>query len=190
MESETLQVKPAAPDLSGLKELLERASQGDESAVPTIRVVLDLLPQAVGFFGGDLARDAERALLNSIAGVNLARREALQRRMDELRAELGGDNPRPLERLLVARVVLCWLHVHHADCQSNLASGASAAHEEYLGRQQERAQRQYLAAIKCLATVRRLALSVQVDLHLAPETRDVGERGPAQRSLTTVDVTP
>jgi hypothetical protein len=40
---------------------------------------------------------------------------SLQKRLAQLQAELEGPEATPLERLLVERVLLCWLQVHHAD---------------------------------------------------------------------------
>jgi hypothetical protein len=100
--------------------------------------------------------------VRAITDKNIAHREAINLKLTELRRELGGTSPHPLERLLVERVVLCWLHVHHADVQCAYATSVTLEYGDYLQRQQERAQRRYLAAIKCLATVRRLALPIKV----------------------------
>lgn len=161
MGSELDQVERAAPDLSGLQELLERAANGDESVLPAIRAILDLLPQSVSFFGGDPAHKAEESLLNSIAGENLAQREALLRRMEQLRIELSGANPEPLQKLLVERIVLCWLQSVHADCQYAYATVAAPTRVEFLQRHRGHAHRQFLSATKCLAAVRRFALPIK-----------------------------
>lgn len=167
MRNEVAKNEPAQIDRTSLEALLKRADDGDESAAPDIRKLLDQAPRLVNPLGGDLARNAERALVRAIVGKNVGQREAIYRKMKQLRSELAGPNPQPLERLLVERVVLCWLHVHHADCQYGQATKITLEYGEYLQCQQDRAQRRYLAAIKCLATVRRLALPIKVDVTVA-----------------------
>jgi hypothetical protein len=65
--------------------------------------------------GGELARLSQSTLIAKFSGKNLAFREALSRKLELLRAELAGPGPTPLERLLVERVVSCWLHLHHLE---------------------------------------------------------------------------
>jgi hypothetical protein len=89
---------------------------------------------------------------------------------DLCRAELAGPEPSPLERLLVERVVACWLQVQYADAAyAQLQSPSPAQHTAALKRQAGAHQR-YLFSIKALATVRKLikpALS-PVELALRP----------------------
>lgn len=181
MTRETSKNKSSLPAQAELQSLIERAYAGDQSAVPGIRGILDSMPQAVRLFGGDLAHEAEQALVRAIAGKNLAQREALTRKMEQLRAELGGPNPGPLERLLVERVALCWLNSSFADLQFALAKNTTLQFGIYLQRQQSRAHQRLLSAIKSLATVRRLVLPIQLDVTVA----GVMECPPRPTSRTT-----
>jgi hypothetical protein len=144
-------------DLSGLQSLLQRASDGDESAVPVIREILHALPESVQWFGADLAHEAEQALIHAITCGNIAQREALIHKLALLRSELAGANPHPLERLLVDRVILCWLHTYQAELQYGLAENVPDELADCLQQQLDRTQRRLLASVKTLATVRRLA---------------------------------
>lgn len=162
----TVEVSGSA-DLSGLQSLLRRASDGDEAAVPAIREILHTLPEAVQWFGADLAHEAEQALIHEITCGNIAQREALLHKLAQLRSELAGANPHPLERLLVDRVVLCWLHAYQAELQYGLAENVPDDLADCLQQQLDRTQRRLLAAIKCLATVRRLALPIKLDVAVA-----------------------
>jgi hypothetical protein len=74
----------------------------------------------------------------------------------QLRAELAGPNPSPLERLLVERIAICWLQSYHADQRH--ASATSWTTSLNYAQEAERAQRRLESAIRTLATVRRLAL--------------------------------
>jgi hypothetical protein len=74
---------------------------------------------------------------------------------------LAGANPTPVERLLVERVVACWLQVQDADVR--YAQGQKEltfAQGEYYQRRMERAHKRYLSALRTLALVRKLAVPV------------------------------
>jgi hypothetical protein len=119
-------------------------------------------PEAVELLGGNLAREAELSFVANAASGDLARCEALLRKLELLRAELAGLDPSPVERLLVERAVACWLQVQDADVRYAQAQprSPSPAHNDFLQRRMDRAHRRYLSALRTLATVRKLALPV------------------------------
>src|SRR5262249_56985094 len=129
--------------------------------LPALRTVLQD-PEAINRMGGDLARQAELAFVGNAAGNDLAFREALRRQLELLRAELAGPSPSPVERLLVERVVACWLQVQDADVRyaQGQKSNPSLAVCDFQQRRMDRAHRRYLSALKALAAVRKLALPV------------------------------
>ena len=141
-----------------LRELLGRAEQGDQTILPALRRLLDLAPH-LWQYCGDVARDAGAVWVDLIAGRNLMVRESLTRKAAALKAELAGASAPPLERLLAERVVACWMQVAQADVAlaELKGKGATTAQLDLLSRRQERTQRSYLAALKTLATVQRLA---------------------------------
>jgi hypothetical protein len=148
---------PQSPE--ELHDLVERAQKGDRSTLPALHEVLRD-PEAVDMLGGDLARQAERSLIENAAGDDLSFRVALNRKLELLREELGGPAPTPVERLLVERVVACWLQVQDADVRYAQAKNLSMAWGDYYQRWMDRAHRRYLTAIKTLALVRKLAVPV------------------------------
>jgi hypothetical protein len=150
---------PTNPD--ELRKFLKRASEGDASTLPALRKFLGNLA-AVDAFGGDLAKVAQRGLVAKFAGEDLLLKEAVTRKMELLRAELAGPNPSALERLLVERVVACWLHLHHLEAIYSQQESVRLDHATYYQRSLSAAQKRYLGAIKALAVVRRLALPVLV----------------------------
>src|SRR5688500_10827827 len=81
-------------------ELLKRASNGDREVLPQLREWLDANPH-FWLKAGDLAQVAEEAWLALIAGTNLVNKESLKRKLAELKEELAGPLPSPLEQLLV-----------------------------------------------------------------------------------------
>jgi hypothetical protein len=144
-----------------LRKLLERAQKGDASTLPALREMMQASPGFVDLCGGDLARQAERSLLNAAAGQNLSYREAVLRKMELMRAELAGPEPAPLERLLVERIVACWLQLHYLDVRLAQSEAKLTMEQlDHLEGRRDRAHRRYLSAIKTLATVRKLALPV------------------------------
>jgi hypothetical protein len=118
------------------------------------------VPAIVDILGGNLAELAEESLVKAAAGQNLAFQEALTQKLKLLRDELAGPNPTPLERLLVERVVACWLQVQDADVRCAQAKDTSIKWAEYLQRRMTYAHKRYLSAIKTLALVRKLNLPV------------------------------
>src|SRR5262249_40006191 len=147
--------------------LLERSMKGDASTLPALKKFLEN-PAAVEVFG-DLDHQAAEAFIAAASGQNLLRKESLTRKLELLRAELTGPNPTPLERMLVERVVACWLQVQDADMRYAQAKNPSIEQGDYYQRRMDRAHRRYLSAIRTLATVRKLALPVlQVNLVSAP----------------------
>jgi hypothetical protein len=158
-----------AAGLPALEALLARAHAGDEAAVPLVRVLFAEAPGRLEALG-DLARHAEMALIVAAAGKDLAFKEGLLAKLVQLRADLAGPSPSPLERLLVGRVAACWLQVQDADIRyAQNQRDCTFAQGDYYQRRQDRAHRRFLSAIKALALVRRLALPVLVaQVHAAP----------------------
>jgi hypothetical protein len=142
-----------------LRALTERAQNGDRAVLPALREVLKH-PPAVDQLGGDLARDAQRALLSRFSGKNLLRREAVKRKLELLRNELAGASATPVERLLVERVVTCWLHLHTLEVNYATPESRSIELDEHFERRLSAAQNRYLAAIRTLAQVRKLVIPV------------------------------
>src|SRR4051812_48843084 len=130
------------------QRLLLRAQGGDLACLPELRALLDQRRE-LWERAGDLAQHAELSMLRLVAGTNLLALEAVQRKLAELKAELAGPNPSPLERLLVDRVGVCWLQVHHLDLQAgSVADGGNTAQGFYLQRRLDSAHRRYLQAIR------------------------------------------
>ena len=139
-----------------LVDAIRKAGKGDLRALPAVREAFDASP-ALWRALGDLATTAEQALIQAACGDDLAFREGLSRTVAALRADLAGPAPSPLERLLVDRIVACWLALHYAE-----AAYAQHMHDlnlkqaEFHQQRIDRAHRRYLGAIRTLAQVRRL----------------------------------
>ena len=171
-----------APATERMRRLLERAERGDRSALPALQMLLDATPEVWRAYG-DLARVAEDAWVELVAGPNLLLEESLRRKVAELKSEvLSGQSASPLEQLLVERVGAGWLQTTYAD------AAAAQAREKPLGlaqleqqqRWQERAQKSYLAAIRTLAWIRKLLATA--DVRTADRKESSGRSGSAKAS--------
>jgi hypothetical protein len=127
--------------------------------MPALRKLLKD-PAAVDMLGGDLAKQSQLALINKFSGQNLLFKESLIRKLGLLREELAGPNPTPLERLLVERIVACWLHLHQLEMIYASKEGMSLELENHYQSSISSAQKRYLASIKTLALVRKLVVPV------------------------------
>ena len=165
--------KALPTEMEQLQEFLRRAHDGDEATLPVLKEMLKV--PAIVEHCGNLAAHVEDTLVGKVAGQDLAVREGLRRKLASLRAELGGPAPTPLERLLVERIVACWLHLYHLE--ANYAGKDSMPLElaTYYQRSLSAAHKRYLSAIKTLAVVRKLAVPV---LQVNIAKRQVNVAGP------------
>jgi hypothetical protein len=156
----------STPTPEEVKKLLRKAEKGDKTVLPTLRTWMDRTP---GYWEemGDLAHTARASLIRSLSGdKNLVVQEAHARKCAALTAELAGPQPSPLERLLVERIVLCWLHLHYDETlYVQHREKLTLRQDEFFQQRISKAQARYLAAIRTLAQVRRLGVpAVQVNI--------------------------
>lgn len=132
----------------------------------------------VGFDPGDLGAQAEHDLMR-VATPDLTEFARLSLYLKQMRTELDGPTPSPIERLLVDRVVTCWLHVSYLETRWVQSWRGDAKAREHVDRLLGQANRRYVAAIKTLAVVRRLAIPV-VQMNLASQQVNLvaGSTGP------------
>jgi hypothetical protein len=157
MNTETKPDKSNQDTRAELERLLQQAEQGDRSVLPRLRAALTANPEVWQRYG-DLAAQAVGAMIALASGHNLLMSESLLFKVRELKEEVGGPSPSPLERLLVERVVATWLHANYADALVAQQAGAQAGPATLRDRSQlqQAAERRHQAAIKQLALVRRL----------------------------------
>ena len=138
--------------------LVDQSTKGDGEALKQLQEATS----KVGYYEylidqfGDLARHAEHTLISALAGDNLLQVKGLAKRLKDLKKELAGPEPSPLELILVDRICCCWLAAYHADMNESHFKGATFAQGEYYQRRHDRAHRRFLSACKALAQVRRL----------------------------------
>ncbi len=154
----------SAPTKDELKAVLRKAEQGDTTVLPALRAYMD---QAPGFWEqrGDMGQLTQTALIQHIAGKNLMVQENIARKCAALTKELAGPTPSPLERLLVERIVLCWLQLHYAEALYTQIKDMSLQQAAFHQSRISKAHARYLSAIRTLAQVRRLEVpAVQINV--------------------------
>jgi hypothetical protein len=143
---------------------VRKAEKGDAAALADVREMLKGagIPEALC---GNVAREALRALVASYAGENPVIREAVLCKLAEMRAELSGPSPTGLEKLLVERILATWLHLHHLESVYARKDSLTLSVGTYYQKSISAAQKRYLAAVKGLGEVRKMALpALQVNI--------------------------
>jgi len=69
-----------------------------------------------------------------------------------------------LERILIERIVATWLDLYFAELVCNQWKGGSIPEAKYKQHRIDRAHKRHLSAVKMLATVRKMALPILVDV--------------------------
>ena len=136
----------AATDKDGpnsVASLMKEAENGDASALSALK---ERLPEEIDTFlleeYGELGQTAENALVKAVAGGNLLHVEGLKLKAQQMKEDLAGPHSSPLERLLVERVVCCWILATYADAMyAQGMAGRPWAADECLQRRQDRTQR-------------------------------------------------
>ena len=139
-----------------LRDLLGKAHQNQEAAVPNIRQILSEHPDLARQFV-DVAQVAEEALINMMTKEgDLAAKELIRCQLEAMREQIAGKNYSALELPLSERVVT-WLDVQffealYAQNMRKLTIPQAEHHQKRL----DRAHRRYLSAIGALAQMRKL----------------------------------
>jgi hypothetical protein len=129
---------------------------------------------------GDLAGQVQAAWIKIVASDNLLLEQSLRRQLEEMRQELEGGTASPLEKILIERIVACWLQAQQADAATAQSQSNAPAVHALLLRRQESAQKRLLQATQRLATVRKLLRPPLSPAELAVRSGGdgrVGDRG-------------
>jgi len=80
-----------------LMDLIDRAQDGDDGALPLLRQVLDEAPRVARII--DLARNVERSIIKEMSGNDVFTQEAIPRNLKTMRKEIAvGLTQEPSER--------------------------------------------------------------------------------------------
>ena len=135
-----------------LERLNKRANSGDTKALAELEAFLRKHPDVLAA-AGDLAKHAEKAWIDLVVGSDSFTRVAVTSQFEQLKRELAGPGPSPLEKLLVDHVAV----THLAERQAELTAaqiGRSLQQAAFRLKKAESAQKRFLAATKLLANLR------------------------------------
>jgi hypothetical protein len=153
---------PVEPSTAAeLRGLVDKAQNGDPSALPRINQILDETP-AIWRHLGDVGNLAEQSWIGLLAEKNPAVAGSIARTLTDMRSELGGENPTAIEKVLVNQIVICWLQMKTlefgaANVEKNGGGKTNRAHVRL-----DLASKRHLAALKALTDLRRLAPQASV----------------------------
>src|SRR5262249_25436589 len=110
---EKSQIDEIPKEHAELKRILKLAAKGDTSILPVLKKMLEsgCFTESVG----NLAARIQETIIDGAAGTDLLAKGAMSRKLEQLRNELTTEDTSPLERLLIDRVVLCWLSLHETE---------------------------------------------------------------------------
>ena len=175
--------------LTPLQATVELARRGVKEALPYLRKILDEHPELVKQYG-DLAKRTEQAWL-ALFGENLLTQEATARQLEAKRQELAEGKTSPLERLVIERVVACWLQLLYLEAREAVGQGIESPEmAAFRLKRKAQANKQLLAAVKSLSELRKVTpppVVIQISAE-APEAKSVnGSSGrcPAEQAKAT-----
>lgn len=148
---------------SALQVVLNRARAGDYAVLPELKQVLDEDP-SIWQRCYQLVSMTEQAWLDKIAEKNLLLSQSIRRHVEQLKRDLAGPSPSPLEQLLAERIVVCWLGVQHAELAESAGDAGGGPVAQMRLRRLDAATRRFLAATKALAVTRRLMAGLKIEI--------------------------
>jgi hypothetical protein len=159
-EQERRAAKLAA--ITPLQATVMLARRGQKKILPKLRKVLDEHPEIVSQYGS-LTLQVQDNWLQLIAGADLLLSETMRRHLDGMRTELAGPNPSPLDRLLVDRILACHVQVLYFEAmETSDPTAENMRLARYRMDRRDQGHRQFLSAVKMLATVRNLMARTNV----------------------------
>jgi len=149
-----------------LRDLTEKAQDGDEEAALDIRKILDGSPDLAWRFIKGPGKMAELAMIGQITrDEDLASKEVLKHQLESMRIEVAGETPSPLEQLLAERVVATWLEVQlFSGLYAMGIKGGTLSQDDHRQKRLDRAHRRHLSAIRTLAQIRKIGPAVQINI--------------------------
>ncbi len=142
-----------------------KANGGDKNAITALRIELaGANGNAIIGVCGDLAFQAEESLLVAMLGEQDGAKTCVREKMKQMRKELGWDESSALERILIERILASWLDLNFAEVVFHQWKGGSIPEGKYKQHRIDRSHRRHLSAVKMLATVRKMALPITVDI--------------------------
>ena len=153
--------EPRTP-LTPLEANIILARRGNKKVLPMLRRALNEHPELVTHYGS-LTLQVQENWLQLVAGKDLLLSETMRRHLDAMRNELVGANPNPLDKLLVDRILATHVQVLYFEAvETTDPTAENMRVARYRMDRRNQAHRQFLSAVKMLATVRNLVARTNV----------------------------
>lgn len=135
-----------------LRRVADKANAGDTESLIRLRDILDANPW-LWKRAGDMTAVAEKEWAKLLAGNASLSAESIPRVLQDIKEQLKGPHPTPMETLLVDQIAVTWLATRHAEIQAASPGGDSLQMAEFRLKRAESAQKRHLTAVKTLATL-------------------------------------
>jgi hypothetical protein len=134
--------------------VVARAESGDATALPALRNALAEHPE---YFenAGNLSLMSQRVWFQLLTQNDLFLRETIEQELAKLRQDLEGDNPTPIEKLLVGQVVSCFFQLRITDMHFASSLDQPESIRKELLKRQEYAQRRFTDSVAQLEKIQR-----------------------------------
>jgi hypothetical protein len=143
---------------SDFKDIFKKTNK-DNPTKEDLKSLRNALRDKPGFWriAGDMAQQAAFHMIEEIQATPVMK-ESLKTGWYEMQLELGGENPNPIERLLIQQVVISWIRLQIVDYKytSMMNQSITLTLGRYWENRLNAAQRRHLRAVETLARVRRL----------------------------------
>jgi len=159
-------ITPLDTAVAQVNALAAKSAAGDAKALARVQAICDECPELFRQMG-DRELQVRGLLYEAVAGKNTVLQDAIATHAQRLRRTLCDPAPHPIERVLIDRVVIDWLHLQVAehDWLGKRGQGLTLSQADYYQRTLDRAQGRYLKSLKKLAQVRRLRLpALQINI--------------------------
>lgn len=115
---------------------------------------------------GDMSLQAEVQLMEQIFSNNKGAEVATTEVLRKMSEELGFDTAPAIEKPLIHHVCLCWLRLQFCELKytQGTVGGCSLEQGAYWEKKLAANQRRYLRAVETLARIRKLNITVQINM--------------------------
>lgn len=136
------------------QELVQAARQGDRSAIPALRRMMQENPE-LAKNNGDLASQTQIHWIDLIAGQDLYRRECLLMKVAELKRELIAEtNGTVVEQMLVDQATSTWMQVCYHEDREAVRPAENIQLGEFRLKKIESAFNRHMRSLNALASLR------------------------------------
>ena len=165
------------------QELVKAARQGDRSAIPALRRMMQANPE-LAKNTGDLASQTQIHWIDLIAGQDLYRRECLLMKVAGLKRELIAEtNGTLVEQMLVDQAISTWLQLYYHEDREAVRPAENIQLGEYRLRKIESAFNRHMKSLGAVAAMKAVQFTPKMGKLLENEADDAVDRPKRQTSL-------